>query len=431
MNSCFFAKCSNYVQTVLIMSSVKLELFKSKKLKDARHPVMIRITHERRNKYINTGFSAFAEEWDNNTMQLTSVYKKNFKLTQPKFDALNAALLNKLTDARNNLYELQRQKKSLNIAELQAKIKNIDNPVSLFTFAEKIIKENKTRGSYGNAANYQTMLNVIKDFQGDIDLKISEINYSWLRKFENWHLSKGNTMNSLSVYLRAVRALYNRAIAEGMVNADSYPFGKGKFKINQSPPQKRAINKTDIDKIRKTEFPENSSLWHTKNLFLFSFYCRGMNWIDMANLKMKNLINGRIEYVRIKTMRKSGKSFSIKINDQITDILDWYCRDKEPEDHIFPIVLRKDNPELIRKDIKNGLKSFNKYLGKIADKCKIQGDITSYVARHSWATIAKKIGVDIATISDGLGHGDMHITQTYLDSIENEELDKANELIIS
>jgi integrase/recombinase XerD len=411
------------------MPTVKLELFKSKSLKDGRHPIMLRITHERRNKYIKTGLSAFPEEWDKKSMQLTTTYKKNFKLAQPRFESLNAALLNKLADALNDSFELQREKHTLNIDELKAKIKKVSKSAKMYEFSEKIIKENKSKGSIGNAANYQTMLNVVKKFHGEKELKITDIDFAWLKQFDSWCQSKGNSVNSISVYVRALRALYNRAIAEGLVTSETYPFGKGKYKIAQAPTQKRAINKDDINKIKKARYPENSSLWHTKNLFLFSFYCRGMNWIDMAHLRLKNIVNGRIEYIRIKTKRKSGKAFSIKINGQIKDILDWYCKGKESKDYIFPIIFRKENPELARKDIKNGLKSFNKYLKKIAEKCKIQGDITSYVSRHSWATIAKKIGVDIAVISDGLGHADMHVTQIYLDSIDNEDIDKANELV--
>lgn len=228
--------------------------------------------------------------------------------------------------------------------------------------------------------------------------------------------------------MRTIRAILNRAIVEGKLDAGLYPFRK--YKIQSAPTRKRAISKEAIEKIRNLELEENSTLWHVKNFFLFSFYCRGMNWIDMAYLKLASIVDGRIEYVRAKR-RKSEKSFSIKINDKIQEILDWYCSGKEQSDYIFPIIQRKDDPELARMDIKNNLKLFNKHLRKIGEMCEIEGHLTSYVSRHSWGTIAKKIGVNIAVISDGYGHADPQVTQTYLDSIENEEIDEANELIIS
>ena len=412
------------------MATIKLELFKGKKLKDGTHPIMIRITHMRQNKYVNTGFSAYPDEWDSKAMTFTNKYKKNHRLTEPQFDISKTELAEKLNDATTYKLELQKKKKQLNVDELTAKIKNIQKRIDFYAFTQTIIDENKKAGKLGNAEIYKSVLSIVKSFNEDKkEFPLTDITYKWLKKFESWHYSKGKSTNSLSVYLRTIQAVFNRAISEGLISRDLYPFGQGKYQIFNSPTIKRAISKDAIKKIRDKEFPENSSLWHAKNYFLFSFYARGMNWVDMANLKLKNMVNGRIEYIRIKTMRKSGKSFSIKITDQIKNILDWYCTGKNPDDFVFPIIQRKNNPELKRYDIKNGLKNFNKYLRKIAETCKIQGNLTSYVARHSWGTVAKKMGVDIAVISDGYGHSDMSVTQTYLDSIENEEIDKANEII--
>ncbi|MBN2613196.1 MAG: site-specific integrase [Bacteroidales bacterium] len=415
-------------------TTIKLELFKSKILKDGSNPIMIRITQMRRNKYINTGFSAFPDEWDSPAQTFTNRYKRNHRLTDPQFDMIKNALAEKLNSANTDKIELQKKKKQVNVDELTSKIKNIQKQVDFYSYSQGIIDNNRKSGKVGNAAVYEMVKSLVKTFMKDgkkteKPLLLTDITFKWLKDFETWHLSKGNTINSLSVYMRTIRAVFNRAISENLISRDLYPFGNGRYKISNSPTQKRAIAKADIEKIRNTDFPENSSLWHTKNYFLFSFYCRGMNWVDMANLRLKNVINGRIEYIRIKTMRKSGKSFSIKITGQMESILNWYCTGKEPNDYIFPIVQRPNDPELARNDIKNGLKTFNKYLRQIAKICGIQGNLTSYVARHSWGTIAKKMGVDIATISDGYGHADMQVTQTYLDSIENEEIDKANALI--
>lgn len=417
-------------------TSIKLVLFKSKTLKNDEHPIMIRITQDGRLKYLSTGFSALPEEWDDKSMSFTNKYKKNRRLTEPQFDMIKTSLSEKFNNANSDKIELQKKKKHLNVDELTAKIKNIQKAVNFYSYTQGIIENNKKSGKIGNAAVYEMVKSLVKSFmkeckKNEIDFLISDINYKWLKDFEAWHLSKGNSMNSLSVYLRTIRAIFNRSISENLISRDLYPFGNGKYNISGSPTVKRAISKDAIEKIKNTEFPENSSLWHTKNYFLFSFYCRGMNWVDMANLKVKNIINDRIEYIRQKTIRKSGKSFSIKITPQIREILNWYITGKESDDLIFPIILRPDNPELVRKDIKNGLKTFNKYLSKVASTCKIEGNLTSYVSRHSWATAAKKLGVDIAVISDGLGHSDMAVTKTYLDSIENDEIDKANELIIN
>lgn len=430
----FHYKFKPYLNQKIMATSIKLVLFKSKTLKNDEHPVLIRITQDGKLKYLSTGFSALPEEWDDKAMSFTNRYKKNRRLTEPQFDMIKTSLSEKYNNANTDKIELQKKKKHVNVEELTAKIKNIQKQVDFYSFIQSIVDINKKTGKIGNAAVYEMVKSLVKSFmkeckKNEIDFPLSDINYKWLNEFETWHLSKGNKENSLSVYLRTIRAVLNRAISENLISRDVYPFGMGKYLIKHSPVNKRAINKDYIKLIENKEFPENSSLWHTKNYFLFSFYCRGMNWVDMANLRLKNIVNDRVEYIRIKTMRKSGKYFSIKITPQIGNILAWYCLGKEKDDFIFPIILRPENPELTRKDIKNGLKTFNKYLRKIGEMCEIQGNLTSYVSRHTWATTAKKLGVNIAVISDGMGHADQQTTQVYLDSIENDEIDRANDLI--
>ena len=166
-------------------------------------------------------------------------------------------------------------------------------------------------------------------------------------------------------------------------------------------------------------------MWHSRNYFLFSFYNMGMNFMDIALLKKSNLIGDRLEYVRAKT----GKTYSIKLQGPSLKILKLYIKDQKPDDFIFPIVKRTELADQL-KDIQNDRKTNNKYLKLMAEKCEINAKITSYVARHSWATIAKNLDVPISVISEGLGHEDIKTTQIYLESFEVDVLDKANKLII-
>jgi integrase len=214
----------------------------------------------------------------------------------------------------------------------------------------------------------------------------------------------------------------------GIVQESFYPFGRNKYNIPTGPSRKRAITKNDIIKIEKLELQEGSYLWHARN-YLFSFYTMGMNWSDMAHLKMKNIINGRIEYIRLKTKRKTAKAFTIKINPKIQEILSHYTKGKEKDDFILPIIKRTNNPFIIREDIKNRLRRYNKNLERIGNLCGIEQKLTSYVSRHSWATIAKKSGIDIGIISDALGHQDTLVTRIYFDSYGSDEIDRANNSI--
>jgi integrase/recombinase XerD len=411
------------------MSTVKLELFKGKKLKDSRHPIMIRVTHERKNFYVNTGFSSFPEEWDSKASKFTDQYIKAFKLTKPKFEQIEISLTNKLMDVKTVCLKLEEEKRPYSFEELTKIVKNTNIKTSFYTLTEQVIAQNMKAGKIGNASNYSTILSVVKSFQDQKELFFEQIDHNWLKRFETWHLSKGNSIGGLNVYLRAIRAVFNTAIKEKLIKSEFYPFGKGNFEIPSAPTQKRAISKDSIKQIKKLKLPENSPEWHARNYFLFSFYCRGMNFVDMAHIKKSNIINERVEYIRRKTMRKNAKSFSISMTPQIAQIIDLYAAHKEQDEYIFPIIDRADNPVDTRKDIQNKLKVFNKYMNKIAKMIGIDGNLTSYTARHSWGTAAKKMGIGIAIISDGYGHADMAITQTYLDSIENSELDKANKKI--
>ncbi len=285
-------------------------------------------------------------------------------------------------------------------------------------------------GRIGNAENYRTALNVIKRFSNGKDLHFEDINYKWLYDFEAFHYARGNSPVSLSVYLRSIRSLFNKAIKHNIVEESYYPFGRNKYTIPSGPSRKRAISKEDIIKIENLELLEGSYLWHARNYFLFSFYTMGMNWCDMAHLKMRNIINGRIEYIRLKTKRKTAKAFSIKINSKIQNILSYYTQNKSDENFIFPIIKRTNSPFIIREDTKNHLKRYNKNLKLIGNLCGIKEKLTSYVSRHSRATLAKKSGIEIGIISDALGHQDTVVTRTYLDSFGSEEIDNANNIVL-
>jgi len=149
-----------------------------------------------------------------------------------------------------------------------------------------------------------------------------------------------------------------------------------------------------------------------------------MNFSDLAKLRISDIQNDRIQYRRSKT----GKPLSVKLTDATRAILNMYIVDKTGDDLIFPI-LKRDTPELRYKDLYNERRTFNKYLNKIAEKCEIEGNLTSYVARHSWATIAKDLNVPISVISEGLGHEDIKTTQIYLDEFDTSIIDEANKLI--
>jgi integrase/recombinase XerD len=405
------------------MATAKIELFKGKKHTDGCHPIMLRLSHQSKNRYIHLGASAKPEQWVGEEGNWVS---KNYR----GFKRLNIKIDNALLKAKNIIYDLDENNSYFTLDEIVKKYGKDKNTTKFFVYTEEIMKDLKEAKKIGNSAVYQTTLNVVKEFVGNKDFPIASIDEQWLKDFENYKLSKDVSVNGISNYLRTIRAIYNDAIKNKFVDRASYPFGRDGFKIKNSPTKKRAISADNMRIIRNLELDFQTPIWHARNYFMFSFFARGMSWVDMAHLKVSDIADGRIHYIRKKTMRKSSKEFNIKINAPIQEILNYYSPNKTKEDYVFPIIRRSEFIEDSRKDIKNGIKSFNKYLKRIADLTGIESNLTSYVSRHSWGTIAKKKGIDINVISGGYGHSDPSVTRTYLDDIEDEEIDNANDIII-
>jgi len=232
---------------------------------------------------------------------------------------------------------------------------------------------------------------------------------------------QGLAVNSRAVYLRQLRAIINKAIKLELYDEENYPFKNISIKTQKT--RKRAVNKDVIKLVEELDVSMESNLQLYKDLFMFSFYNRGMNFVDMAYLKVSNIENDRIEYTR----QKTGQQFSIKITDKAKEIINRYNDLKEKDSYIFPIIYRKGKEYL---DYRNAMRLMIKKLKKISELLNLDVPLTTYVTRHSWATIAKRSGVATAIISEGLGHTTEEITQVYLDSFENDVLDDANELII-
>ncbi|MDD3878146.1 MAG: site-specific integrase [Bacteroidales bacterium] len=386
---------------------------------DGTFPISLRFVHKRIPIYINTGYSVLKEHWDDNLNEITKDCKKYSRLVRTnneiKQKQIDASLI---IEDLNNTGEIEK----LTPSELKAKILNKSVRMSFREFNNKIIEELKLSKKLGNASCYEQAQAFLDKYTKARELYFEDIDFKLLKTLEAKHLSNNYTYNSLSFYLRTIRATFNRAIKEGVIKRDVYPFTN--YSIKETKTLKRAISKTDIEKIRDVELVPNSTLWHARNMFMFSFYNIGINFVDMSYLKKSNLINNRICYTRAKT----GKNYSIKITASTHEILNMYLQGKGDDDYIFPIIQRQEL-ELQRKDLQNGLKNFNKYMKQIAKKLEINATLTSYVARHSWATIAKGLNVPISVISEGLGHEDIKTTQIYLDSFDANVIDDANALI--
>jgi site-specific recombinase XerD len=394
------------------MASAKIILFTHKKLKDGTYPIVLQVIKDRTRKLISLGHSTTLDQWD---MDDNLPNKKH-----PNYKSLKLLIQKKQIEADKVIIDLDETGEHYNVNEIISRLKPKSSNLTVFQYTEDLIKRLRKANKVGNANVYQTALSTLKTFRKEVDLTFPQFTYRVIKDFEESLLANHKRLNSISVYLRTLRAIYNHAIKDKVAQEKDYPFKD--LKIRQESTVKRAISKEDIAKIRKLELIPGSELDKARDYFLFSFNMRGMSFVDIAFLCNCDIVNGRVLYTR----KKTGQKFSIKLTEEAKAIIDKYHYTDEPEGFVFQIIDRKGSEYL---DYRNALRLTNKKLKTIGEDAGCSIKISTYVSRHSWATIAKRSGIPTAVISEGMGHNSEKTTQIYLDSFENEVIDDANELI--
>jgi site-specific recombinase XerD len=394
------------------MASAKILLFTHKKLNDGTYPIVIQVIKDRKRKLISLGHSSTKDQWDEENNRSN---KKH-----PNYKDLNLLLQKKIYEANKVIIDLDEKGEPYTVEDIVYNCKPRTSSTTVFKYIEDLIKKLEKSGKIGNSKVYEATLSALKTFRKEIDLTFNQLSYRVIKDFEGSLLEKKRKLNSISVYLRTLRAVYNQAIKDKIAHGSMYPFKE--VRIKNEITSKRAISKEDIIKIRNLKLIPGSELDKARDYFLFSFNMRGMSFIDMAFLKNSDVLEGRLQYAR----RKTGQKFSIKLTEEAEKIIKKYTYSNEPNSFIFQIIDRKGQEYL---DYKNALRLTNKKLKLIGEMAGCSIRVSTYVSRHSWATIAKRAGVATAIISEGLGHDSEKTTQIYLDSFENKVLDDANEIV--
>lgn len=290
---------------------------------------------------------------------------------------------------------------------------------TLCSFMQTSIESLKQAGRTRTSETYATTLNSFLEFMGGNDIELDDINAELILSYESYLKSKGLCMNTLSFYMRILRAVYNRAVEYG-VTRQTYPFKSTYTGVDKTV--KRAIPFKIIKQIKELDLSHSASLAYARDMFLLSFYTRGMSFIDMAYLKKTDLENGILSYKR----KKTGQFLTIKWEDCMQEILDRYPQ--SDSSYLFPILVDPDEEE--RKQYKNSISTINRKLKKIGDRLSLSHPLTLYVARHSWASIAKEKHIPISIISNGMGHESEKTTLIYLKSLDTSIIDNANRKVL-
>lgn len=293
--------------------------------------------------------------------------------------------------------------------------------VTVFSFLDAQIAWLQTVGRNGTAQNYQRARNSFSLYRCGRDIPLRSVTSELICDYESWLKQRSVTRNTVSFYMRILRSVYNKAVERGLVSP-STPFKYVYTGIEKT--RKLAVDEGTVVRLRQLDLSGRPSLCFARDLFLFSFYCRGMAFVDMAYLRKSNVHGGLLTYAR----RKTGQLLHIRVEECMQRIIAQYAP-LACSEYLFPIIDSLD-PSRAYLSYRSALSYYNKHLKELSALLGLERRLSSYVARHTWATVARKMQIPVTIISEGLGHRSEQTTRIYLASLEQSVIDNANRRIL-
>ena len=388
--------------------TINVLCYKSKTLANGEHPLMIRVCKDKKKKYQSLGISIKAEYWN---------FKDNcLKTNCPDYERIQLIIDSELGKIKRKALENRLEGKVFTATTLlestdKAPVKTVGE--YYLQYIESLKAENRIR----YAGMYLVSYNSFIKFNKHLDIPFSDIDIAWLKRYEQWMKSQNFAINTIGTRLRHLRTIFNQAIDMKLITTDAYPFRAYKVSKMSQQTAQRALSKEDIMNIINYKGKSELEILAI-DVFTFSYFTAGINFIDMALLKSENIMDNRIVYYRHKTK----KQIIIPLQPKAIELIEKY----RGGTYLFPILSSYHKTEVQKADrLHKVLGKVNKYLKRIGEELKLPIPLTTYVARHSYATVLKRSGVSTSIISESLGHSSERITQVYLDSFGNEQMDEA------
>lgn len=394
-------------------TTVKVK-FRPSTVKDHPGSIVYLVTHRRTVRQVTTGYKIFPEEWDDRQSKLIPFYEERAEIIRQ----VAKRLARDMKQLNAIIVELESYGNRFTADDVVRKFQETANGHMFFGFMDDVISQLKRLGKVRTAETYTSTLHSFMRFRNGDDIMLEEISSDLMMEYEAFLKFHGVTMNTISFYNRILRAVYNRAVEKGLT-AQCYPFKHVYTGIDKTV--KRAVTLKTIRRIKELDLSLKPSLDFARDMFLFSFYTRGMSFIDMAYLKNTDLHNGVLSYRR----RKTGQQMFIRWESCMQEILDKYPVNETG--YLLPIIKTPDGE---RKQYRNMQRLVNNKLKEISTMAGLQMNLTMYVSRHSWASIARSQNIPLSVISEGMGHDSENTTQIYLASLDNSMIDKANKMIL-
>lgn len=401
------------------MATLKLTLDTRRKKANGTYPLVFRLTHLTKSTTIPTALSLEIADWDNK--------KQRVRKTNPTAETLN----NELTKLRLEYQKGLMKADSINLLDVTA-LKNTiigkKEPtvkIDFFSYAKKEIDSLMVTNKVGNAAVYECATNSLKEFTKNPKLKFEQLNYKLLMEYESFLLKRELKTNTIANYMRTIRAIFNKSIKTNNTGIEHYPFKN--YSIKHERTIAKVLNQDQFHKINSLDLMPESPEYLSRAVFMVTFNLIGISFADLATLKPSNMIDGRISYRRKKTKRV----YSIKLNPYAEQIINDLRAIYPNHPFLLPIL---NNDKLTayeeKNTIKQKLKTCNKYLKRMGEDLKLGLTLTTYVARYSWATTAKRMGFSNEIIAEALGHEyGNSVTATYLDGFSQSTIDNANQTV--
>ena len=414
------------------------------KKKNSKYPVKLRVTFERASQYYQTIFDLSTDDYEKLSASRisTELQQVREKLKEIQRTAESAAKelepfsfrdFEKCFILNNPLFRERKTQKvfapivsnEFNFSEYEKKFPILkekefqsDTILSVYlSYIKKLLQE----GRIGTAFSCYHSYNSLKKFRGN--MKIADITVSYLNQYEQWMRNAGNSKSTIGMYLRALRTIFNEAIAAGIIKKEKYPFGRRKYQIPTSRNIKKAL---DLEAIKKIYYYESEfdSEKKARDFWLFCYFGNGMNPKDVAYLKFKNIQGEYLIFERAKTERTTRtdpKPITVYITEDMWVIINrWGNKDKNPNNYIFPIIEHGLSALRQYELIQLFIRFINDWMAKICEHLELEKKATTITTRHSFSTIMKRSGASTEFIQEALGHTDLKTTENYLDSFEKE-----------
>lgn len=375
------------------------------------------ITHERRVRQQLSGCKLLSSEWD----------VRHADIVIPPCGTRREQLLEIRENIRRDLRRFAKIESRLQAAlphysadDIVEEYRRFRREYSLFPFMEGIIRALKDNGRIRTAETYRSALNSFRKFRLGRDIMLDAITPATMEQYGVWLKRCGVVPNTVSFYARILRAVYNRAVESGAID-DLRPFRHIYTGIAKTV--KRALPLNAIRRIKALDLAAMPAFDYARDIFMLSFYLRGMSFIDMAFLKKSDLRNGRVTYRR----RKTGRRLAIAWEFAMQRILDKYPRNPTP--YLLPVITKRAADE--RCAYRNAAYKINRHLKEVAALACLSVPLTLYAARHSWATAARAEGIPLGIISEGMGHDSETTTRIYMATLDTSAIDRANRRLLA